>query len=140
MKRRQRSHITLMVLAALSAAPCGWAQQAAPMSLDPELLTRCEIEIRRMKARGQKEFAAELQKQLDLYVKDPVVHAAVHQETTERITQARAAFNQYYDQLVAEGQTEGAERMRQLFEISLTGAPVATGAEVERAGPTPSAE
>lgn len=129
---------TLLVAVMTAVAAPAWAQQqAVPQALDPELLTRCEVEIRRMQARGQQEFAAELQKQLDLYFKDAIVHAAVRQETAERIAQARAAFNAYYQQLVVEGQQAGADRMRKLFEISLTGAPANAGADVERAGPTP---
>ena len=133
--------IRMMLIAGMAAAAApAWAAAAAQAPLNPELLARCEVEIRRMKAHGQKEFAAELQKQWDLYVNDPAVHEAVQKETGERITQAREAFNRYYNQLVAEGQKEGADRMRQLFEISLTGAPVNAAADAERAGPAPSAE
>lgn len=128
---------TLLAAVMTAAAAPAWAQQAVQQPLDPELLTRYEVELRRMQAHGQKEYAKELEKQWALYVNDPAVHTAVHQETAERIAEARAAFNQYYNQLVAEGQQEGADRMRQLFEISLTGAPVNAGAEVERAGPAP---
>ena len=87
---------------------------------------------------GAKEYAKELRKQYDAYRHDARQHEVVLQQTRERIAQAREAFNQYYQQLVAEGQAEGAERMKTLFEISLMGAPVATdAAPTEHAGPTP---
>ena len=119
--------------ASVFAQPAG--QAGAP--LEPEVLARCAVEVRRLQAHHQQALAAELQHQLDLYLTDPAVHQAVRTETAERITQARKAFNRYYAKLVAEGDQASADRMRQLFEISLTGVPANKASQIERAGPTP---
>ena len=127
------------LLMSLAGALPAWAQPAAQVSPNPKVLARCAVEVRRLQAHGQQEMAAELQRQLDLFQRDPSVHQAVLEETAARLTQARTAFERYYARLVAEGQREGAERMRRLFEISLTGAPAGADTAVERSGPTPTA-
>ena len=131
------------ILTGVIVAGCALPAQAAqPVSgaFDKELDLRYQTEMRQLKVMGPgaKEYAKELQKQYDAYRHDAKQHEVILQQTRERIAQAREAFNQYYQQLVSEGQAEGAERMKTLFEISLMGAPVVTEASpAEHAGPTP---
>ena len=122
----------------LAGTPALVCAEPAGAPLEPEVLARCAAEVHRLQVHHQTEYAAELQHQLDLYLTDPAVHQAVRTETAERITQARKAFDRYYAKLVAEGNQASADRMRQLFEISLTGAPATKTSPVERAGPGPS--
>lgn len=128
---RMRCHLLTLAV----AAGLAWPAQAQPPAGDVdrgELAVRFEAEMQRLKAMGPaaEDFANELQKQYDAYVHDAKAHEDVLRETQARIAQAREAFDRYYQQLIAEGQTEGAERMKKLFEISLMGAPMA-------AAPTP---
>ena len=135
----QRFILTGIIVAG-GVLPAQAAQPIAGGASDQELDLRYQTEMRQLKTMGPgaKEYAKELQKQYDAYRHDAKQHEVVLQQTRERIVQAREAFNQYYQQLVSEGQAEGAERMKTLFEISLMGAPVATdAASTEHAGPTP---
>ncbi len=122
MRTQHIRSIALTFIVVLAAPLSALAQEAG--TLDPELVTRCQLEIKKLKARGMNEAAQEMQRQFDAFANNPKVHEQVIQETRQRLTQAREAFNKYYQQLVAEGETEGAERMKKLFEISLTGAPL----------------
>ena len=126
MRTQHIRSIALSLLVVLAAPLPALAQEAG--TLDPELTTRCRIEVKRLKARGMDEAAKELQHQFDLYAKDAKTRQAVIDETAKRIQNAREAFKTYYQQLIAEGQPEGAERMRQLFEISIKGAPLTASA------------
>lgn len=131
MQRGGRLALVALVLA------CATPATAEPLSsTDQELALRFQAEMQRLQSFGPQaaEYAKELQKQYDAYRRDAQVKEAVRQETQERINQAREAFDRYYQQLVAEGQAEGAERMKKLFEISLMGAPLAV-AEPAAAAP-----
>ena len=125
--RTQQIRSIVVALLVVLAAPCAALAQEAG-TLDPELVSRCQFEIKKLKARGMDEAAQELQRQFDAFAKNPKTREAVLKETSRRLTDAREAFNKYYQQLLAEGEKESAERMRQIFEISLRGAPLPTAA------------
>ena len=121
-----RSIVLAVIIGLLAPLPAALAQEAG--TLDPELVSRCQFEIKKLKARGMDEAAQELQRQFDAFAKNPKTREAVLKETSQRLTDAREAFSKYYQQLLAEGEQESAERMRQIFEISLRGAPLPTAA------------
>ena len=129
----------VLMVAGTMAMALPAAAQMLSASAEKELDVRFQLEMQRLKTMGPgaTEDAKELQKQYDAYHRDAKVREAIVHETEDRIVQAREAFNQYYNQLVTEGDRAGADRMRQLFEISLTGVPVNADAPTEHAGPAP---
>ena len=122
-------HGSLMIglIVCLTAGALPACAQTPSSATDREVTLRFQAEMQRLKAFGPQatEYGKELQKQYDAYMRNATARAAVVRETQERIVQAREAFDRYYQQLVAEGDVEGAERMKKLFEISLLGIPVA---------------